>query len=78
MIFSEDAPALENSVHRRFADRQINKVNSRKEFFRIPLSELHESFNGEHEVQWTLHAEAREYRETKAIENREAMADTGS
>lgn len=40
MIFSEDAPALENSLHQRHSDRKVNKVNPRKEFFRIPLLRL--------------------------------------
>lgn len=39
-IFSEDAPALEAALHRELNDRRINKVNLRKEFFRVSIEEL--------------------------------------
>lgn len=45
-IFSDDAVALENKIHKILNDRRVNKVNLRKEFFRIPLEEL-ESLVGE-------------------------------
>lgn len=40
MCFSEDAPALENSLHKYFSRRRINAVNLRKEFFRVSLDEI--------------------------------------
>lgn len=40
MIYSETAPALEGALHREFADRRINAVNMRKEFFRVGLDEV--------------------------------------
>lgn len=69
MIFSENAPSLETSLHRHFLTAQVNKVNPRKEFFRVPISVI----KGELEklgitAQWTVAAEASEYRETLAIE----------
>lgn len=39
-IFSEDAVNLENKLHNRLNDRRVNKVNLRKEFFRISIDEL--------------------------------------
>lgn len=49
MIFSDDAPALETVLHNTFRDNQVNKVNPRKEFFRVKLSEIEkvvkENFN---------------------------------
>ena len=42
MIFSDDAPALENTLHRHFRDRELNKVNHRKEFFRVDIDEIEE------------------------------------
>ena len=39
-IFSDDAVALENKIHKILNDHRVNKVNLRKEFFRIPLDEL--------------------------------------
>ena len=42
MIFSDDAPALEAALHRAFADRKLNMVNQRREFFRVSLDEIKE------------------------------------
>ncbi len=40
MIESEDAPALEAALHRAFESRKVNRVNGRKEFFRVSLEEI--------------------------------------
>lgn len=70
MIYSEDAPNLENQLHQAFAMYQVNKVNPRKEFFRIPISAIKEELEkmGIVDVKWTMLAEAKEYRESLAIE----------
>lgn len=69
MIFSEDAPALERELHKKFLKLQLNKVNPRKEFFKIGLKEIREEV-GKMELtpKWTMVAEANEYRESLAIE----------
>ncbi len=33
LFFSEDAITLENDLHKAFADRRVNRVNERREFF---------------------------------------------
>jgi uncharacterized protein YoxC len=69
MIRSEDAPALEHDLHHEFDDMRINKVNFRKEFFRIPLIRIRELVLSKGlEASFTMLAEAREYKETQAIE----------
>jgi hypothetical protein len=69
MIFSEDAPALETQLHKHFVFMQMNKVNYRKEFFRVDLQHVREEVGKFGiEAKWTMAAEAREYRETLAIE----------
>jgi len=69
MIFSEDAPAMENALHETFAEQQINKVNPKKEFFRTNLAGIRKIVqNMGVEAKWTMVAEAREYRETLAVE----------
>jgi hypothetical protein len=69
VIASDDAPALETDLHRRFLDRQVNKVNKRKEFFRLSLTDLRQAADELGlECVWTLTAEAAEYRETLALE----------
>lgn len=40
VIYSEDAPALEAALHRRFDGARLNAVNRRKEFFRASLTEI--------------------------------------
>lgn len=39
-IFSEDAVTLEAELHRRLADCRVNKINARKEFFKVTLDDL--------------------------------------
>lgn len=39
-IFSQDAVALENALHKQLNQQRVNKVNLRKEFFRVSLDEL--------------------------------------
>lgn len=69
MIRSDDAPTLERKLHDEFEDLRINKVNYRKEFFRVPLERIRAfvAANGL-EATFTLAAEARDYRETLALE----------
>ena len=43
MIYSDEAPALENALHKEFADRRVNASNMRKEFFRVSLEEVEEA-----------------------------------
>jgi hypothetical protein len=72
MILADDAPALEHQLHRHFLMRQINKVNPRKEFFKVKLSEVKEEIeklNITTGVKWTMTSEASEYRQTLAIES---------
>lgn len=68
LIFSEDAPALEGALHEHFADRAINKVNPRKEFFRVSLKEIEEVVRTHHDkvVEFTEVAKAEDYWLTQA------------
>jgi len=74
MIPSLDAPALERALHQKFVRNQVNKVNPRKEFFRVSLPDVRTEIERlGTEVTWTLTAQARELRETQAVER--AMAN---
>ena len=66
MIFSEDAPALENQLHKAFESKKLNKINSRKEFFNVSLSEIKKVVrqNFDKTVEWTDIAEAEQYRQS--------------
>lgn len=48
MIFSDDAPKLEKILHNHFRDRELNKVNHRKEFFNVHIDEIEELVIKEH------------------------------
>lgn len=69
MIFSDDAPALETALHQKFQKYSVNRVNLRKEFFRISLDEVEnfvkENYNGT--TAFTRVPVAREYHETLNI-----------
>ncbi|WP_394870524.1 DUF4041 domain-containing protein [Clostridium butyricum] len=76
MIFSDDAPKLENELHKIFSDNQVNKVNSKKEFFKVNIKDIRNQI--EHmgiEAKWTMLADAKEYKESLAIENRATAND---
>ena len=68
MIYSEDAPGLENAFHRHFADRRVNLVNLRREFFNVSLAEVKAFATTKGlDLQLTMLAEAREFRESLAL-----------
>lgn len=75
MIFSDDAPALETILHNTFKNKQVNKVNPRKEFFKVKLDDIEkvvkENFNAT--VTFTKVAEAAQYRESLRIEKNVAV-----
>lgn len=69
MIYSEDAPALERQLHKKFLKNQLNKINPRKEFFRLGLNEIKNHLDSAGiACKWTLAAEAKQYRETLKLE----------
>ena len=41
-IFSSNAVQLENTMHKRLNEFRLNKVNLRKEFFKVPLDQMEE------------------------------------
>lgn len=69
MIFSEDAPTLENTLHKTFHHKRVNLINERKEFFNISLDEIKEVIENNHDktVEFKMTALAEEYRESQAL-----------
>ncbi|MCU0350424.1 MAG: DUF4041 domain-containing protein [Flavobacterium sp.] len=68
MIFSEEAPTLENQLHKAFNDKKVNMLNYRKEFFNVTLDEIEAKLAELNiEAEFIRIPEAMEYRETKAI-----------
>ena len=69
MIYCDDAPALEKQLHRKFLKRQLNKINPRKEFFKLNIHEVRSYLESMGiSCKWTLSAEAKQYRETLKLE----------
>lgn len=69
IIWSEDTPGLESQLHKIFVRSQMNKVNPRKEFFRVPLGEIRGYLEQQGiNASWTVAAAAAEYRETLELE----------
>lgn len=69
IIYSDNAPQLEYELHQKFKDRRLNRINHRKEFFKVTLDEI-EAFVKQHnnaEIEFTKLAEAREFRETLTL-----------
>jgi hypothetical protein len=69
MLYSDNAPELETALHQLFADRRMNLVNPRKEFYReVHLEEI-EAFVKRRglSAQFVEVPEARQYRETMAL-----------
>lgn len=69
LIFSDDAPKLENSLHHAFEDRKINMINHRREFFNVSLKEIEEVVKREFDktVEFKEMPDAEQYRETLMI-----------
>lgn len=71
MIFSYDAPNLENKLHKRLCNYQINRINPRKEFFRVNLIEVEDIVKDEFKeatIEFTKIAIAEEYRKSLSLE----------
>ena len=62
MIFTEDAPALERNLHAALETYRVNRVNGRKEFFKVPSETLKEIVLKQFsDVVYVDQAEAEEY-----------------
>lgn len=68
MISCDDAPALENALHRELHKSRLNKVNPRKEFFRTDIETISRIVREHHgEVQYVADPEALEYRQSLSM-----------
>lgn len=75
VIYSEDAPRLENTLHRRFHQRRMNRVNERKEFFRVTIDEIATAVAEQRsDIEITKAARAEQYRKTQALLDEERTA----
>ena len=78
MIYSEDAPTLENELHRLLETRSVNRINTRKEFFNVTIEEIEEIVkNHNADINFIRIPRAEQFRQTQAIIAREEQKDTG-
>ena len=71
MIFSDNAPALENALHHAFEDKKVNMVNQRREFFNVTLEEIKEVIkqNFDKTVEFIDIPDAEQYRISQKMKN---------
>jgi len=79
MISSNDAPALETKLHQFLNSHRVNRVNTRKEFFRVALQVIYEFVEKNHgKVEYKASAEAAEYFESKLLEEQGRVINSES
>lgn len=69
LIFSYDAYKLENELHNYFDKYRVNKVNNRKEFFKVPIDEIELKLNEYKDltIEFTKEADAEEYKQSSKV-----------
>lgn len=74
LIRTDDAPALEAELHRRFTDRRVNVINERKEFFHVTMDEIATVVRERcGDIELTLVAEAAEFYQSEACRKAKQM-----
>lgn len=76
LVFSNDAPKLENALHRAFDKKKLNMVNRRKEFFNVTLDEIEEEIRKNHDktIDFIKYHDAEEFRESQLLKETEATS----
>ena len=68
LIYTENAPELENKLHKHLNDKRINLVHMRREFFNVSIDEIEQIVKELNlDLQLTKLAEAKEYRMSQSI-----------
>ena len=72
LIPSDDAPTLENKLHKRFENQRVNRVNRRREYFNVTIEEIEKALNDfvDHDFNFIHMAPAIQYEESKTFELR--------
>lgn len=79
LIYSNEAYKLESELHNKFDVRRVNKVNKRKEFFKLTPDEIERFINyyskrhPDDDITFYKTAEANEYRQTLALTRRGSL-----
>lgn len=64
LFFADDAVGIENMLHTTFAAQRVNKVNLRREYFRVTPAEVLEALKAHHVelIEYTVEPAAEEFR----------------
>lgn len=75
LFFSDDAVSVETELHHRFADKRVNRINARREFFYATPAEVREALKdvAGNLLEFTEEPEAEQYR----LSLEEARASAG-
>jgi hypothetical protein len=69
IIPSEDAPGLEKKLHKHFAENRVNKINYRREFFKVSIDEIEKALCAFHgKVNLTRSIKAAQWKESLLID----------
>lgn len=73
MISSDDAPKLENELHKALHKSRLNKINPRKEFFKSQIEEIRQIVEANHgKVDYIAVPEALEYRQSISMSDEDS------
>lgn len=72
LFFSQDAVGVESDLHRTFEKQRLNKVNMRREFFRVTPEQVLEALRNSavEVVEFTVDAPAEEHSQSMAMTER--------
>ena len=77
LVFSHDAVSLETALHREFDQQRVNRVNRRREFFRVSLAEVRAALvkvGTNHVVEFRELAEAPEWRQSQTPQSEKNLS----
>lgn len=71
LFFSEDAVSVENQLHHHFAEKRVNKINLRREFFYATPAEVKEALKtiAGNLLEYTDEPEAEQFRLSQQVNN---------
>lgn len=68
IIYSDNAPELENKLHKHFDKNRLNHINRRREYFNVSLHEIKNVVEANYgQFEFIIEPEAKEYRESIVI-----------
>jgi hypothetical protein len=74
MISCQNAPTLENALHRALVKQQVNRTNPKKEFFRTDIESIVRLVKENHgEVEYVADAEALQYHQSESMSDDDAQ-----